>query len=48
MLKIFSPKKSAKIVAILLILDFLKHLIITLDFEKNAIFSQKIGKNRRK
>jgi hypothetical protein len=25
-----------------------KFLIITFDFEKNAIFSPKIGKNRRK
>jgi hypothetical protein len=38
-LKIFSPKKIAKKMAF---------LIITLVFEKNAIFSPKIGKNRRK
>jgi hypothetical protein len=49
-LKIFSPKIFAKILAFL---DqnkakVCKNLIITLFFEKNAIFSPKIGKNRRK
>jgi hypothetical protein len=46
-LKIFSPKNLAKILAFLIqtTASFCKILIITLVFEKNAIFSPKIGKN---
>jgi hypothetical protein len=49
-LKIFSPKKIAKKMAFLTQnkAKLCKFLIITLVFEKNAIFSPKIGKNRRK
>jgi hypothetical protein len=47
-LKIFSPKNLAKILAFFAqtTASFCKNLIITLVFEKNANFSQKIGKNR--
>jgi hypothetical protein len=44
--KIYSPKKSAFLTQNTARLC--KILIITLVFEKNAIFSPKIGKNRRK
>jgi hypothetical protein len=49
-LKIFLPKKLAKILALLAqtTASFCKNLIITLVFEKNANFFAKIGKNRRK
>jgi hypothetical protein len=49
-LKIFSPKNSAKILAFLTEnkARLCKILIITLVFEKNAIFSPKIVENRRK
>jgi hypothetical protein len=49
-LKIFSPKNSAKKLAFLTQNKgkLCKIVIITLVFEKNAIFSQKIGENRRK
>jgi hypothetical protein len=49
-LKIFLPKNLAKILAFFVqtTARFNKHLIITLVFEKNANFLQKIGKNRRK
>jgi hypothetical protein len=49
-LKIFSPKNSAKKLALLTQNNakLCKILIITLVFEKNAIFSPKIVKNRRK
>jgi p-aminobenzoyl-glutamate transporter AbgT len=48
--KIFSPKNLAKILAFFAQITacFCKNLIITLVFERNAIFSRKIGKNRRK
>jgi hypothetical protein len=48
--KIFSPKKSAKKLAFLTQnkSKLCKILIITLVFEKNAIFLPKIVKNRRK
>jgi hypothetical protein len=48
--KYFSPKKSAKKLAIWTQnkAKLCKNLIITLVFEKTAIFSQKIGKNRTK
>jgi hypothetical protein len=50
-LKIFSPKKFAKILAVFLqttTASFYKNLFITLVFVKNANFSPKFGKNRRK
>jgi hypothetical protein len=49
-LKIFSPKNSAKKSAFLTQNKgkLCKILIITLVFEKNAIFSQKICENYRK
>jgi hypothetical protein len=49
-LKIFSPKNSAKKLAFLTQNKgkLCKILIITLVFEKSAIFSQKIGENRLK
>jgi hypothetical protein len=50
-IKIFSPKHLVKKVAFLAqtTASFCKKkMIITLVFEKNAIFSPKIGKNRRK
>jgi hypothetical protein len=49
-LKIFSPKNLAKILAVFAQTGaiFCKNLIITLGFEKTPIFSPKIGKNRRK
>jgi hypothetical protein len=49
-LKIFSPKILAKIFAFFaqLLLVFAKIVIITLVFEKNAIFFTENGKNRRK
>jgi hypothetical protein len=49
-LKIFYPINLAKILAFFAqtTASFCKDLIITLGFEKNAIFSPKIGKNRRK
>jgi hypothetical protein len=50
-LKIFSPKNSAQkssLFLLKLLLVFAKIVIITLVFEKNAIFSPKIGKIRRK
>jgi hypothetical protein len=49
-LKIFSPKNSAKKLAFLTQnkAKLCKILIITLVFEKNAIFSAKIIENRRK
>jgi hypothetical protein len=48
--KIFSVKNSAKISAFFIQTParFSKNLIITLVFEKNANFSQKIGKNWQK
>jgi hypothetical protein len=48
--KIFSPKNSEKKMAFLTQnkAKICNILIITLVFEKNAIFSQKIGENRRK
>jgi hypothetical protein len=48
--KIFSPKLFAKMWAFFAqtAATFCKNLIITLVFEKNANFSPKIGKNRRK
>jgi hypothetical protein len=47
-LEIFSQKIIAKKMAFLTQnkAKLCKFLIITLDFEKNAIFSPKIGKNR--
>jgi hypothetical protein len=47
-LKIFSQSFLVKKLAFLAQnkAELLKILIITLDFEKNAIFSSKIGKNR--
>jgi hypothetical protein len=49
-LKIFLPKKSAKKLAFLSQkkAKLRKNLIITLVFEKNAIFCEKIVENRRK
>jgi hypothetical protein len=49
-LTIYSPKKIAKQLAFLTQnkAKLCKLLIITLVFEKNAIFSPKIGKNRPK
>jgi hypothetical protein len=49
-LKIFSPKNLAKKLAFFAQTTaiFCKNLSITLVFEKNAIFSPKMGKNRRK
>jgi hypothetical protein len=49
-LKIFSPKNSAIKLAFLAQNEakLCKNLIITLVFEKNAIFLPKIVKNRRK
>jgi hypothetical protein len=49
-LKVFSPKFLAKILAFFALTTaiFYKNLIITLVFEKNAIFSPKIVKIRRK
>jgi hypothetical protein len=49
-LKTFSLKNSAKKLAFLTQNkgELCKILIITLVFEKNVIFSSKIGKNRRK
>jgi hypothetical protein len=49
-LKIFSPNFLAKKLAFFgpTRTNFSKKLIITLVFEKTPIFSQKIGKNRRK
>jgi hypothetical protein len=49
-LKILSPKNLAKIFAFLAQTtdSFCENLVITLVFEKNAIFSQKISKNCRK
>jgi hypothetical protein len=49
-LKIFSPKKIAKKLAVLTQnkAKLCKILIITLVFEKNANFLPKIGPNRRK
>jgi hypothetical protein len=49
-LNIFSPKNSAKKLAFLTQskAKICKILIITLVFEKNAIFSPKIAENRRK
>jgi hypothetical protein len=48
--KIFSPKNSEKKLAFLTQNKgkLCKMLTITLVFEKTAIFSQKIGENRRK
>jgi hypothetical protein len=46
--EIFSPKKSARKLAFLAQNKFGKILIITSVFEKNAIFSPKIVKTRRK
>jgi hypothetical protein len=47
--KIFLPKNLAKLAFFAqTAASFCKNLIITLVFEKNAIFSQNIGKNRRK
>jgi hypothetical protein len=48
-LKTFSPKNFAKILAFFAqtTATFCKNLIITLVFEKNAIFSPEIGKNRK-
>jgi hypothetical protein len=48
--KILSPKILEKLLAFFAQTSatFCKNLIVTLVFEKNAIFSQKIGKNRRK
>jgi hypothetical protein len=48
--KIFSPKNSAKKLAFLNQnkAKLSKVLIITLAFEKNAYFLQKIAQNRRK
>jgi hypothetical protein len=48
--KIFSAKNSAEKMAFLIQnkAKLCKILIITLVFDKNAIFSQKIVKNRRK
>jgi hypothetical protein len=48
--KIFSPKNFAKKLAFLTQnkAKLCKNLITTLVFEKNANFSPKIGKNRRK
>jgi hypothetical protein len=49
-LKIFLPKNFAKKLAFLARnkAKLCKFMIITLVFEKNANFLQKIGKNRRK
>jgi hypothetical protein len=49
-LKIFSSKNLAKILAFFAqtTASFCNNWIITLVFEKNANFEQKIGKNRRK
>jgi hypothetical protein len=47
-LKIFSPKNSAKILAVFFAqttASFCKNLIITLVFEKNANFLPKIAEN---
>jgi hypothetical protein len=48
-LKIFSPKILAKMLAFFAqaTASFCKNLITTLVFEKNAIFSPKIGKYRK-
>jgi hypothetical protein len=49
-LKLFSPKKLSKNIGVFAqsTASFCKKFIITSVFEKNAIFSPKIGKNRRK
>jgi hypothetical protein len=48
-LKIFSPKKMQKMAFLTQNKSKIcKKFILTLVFEKNAIFSPKIGKNRRK
>jgi hypothetical protein len=49
-LKLFSPKNLAKILPFFAqtTVTFCKKLITTLVFEKNAVFSPKISKNRRK
>jgi hypothetical protein len=49
-LNIFSQKNIAKILAFFAqtTASFRKNLTITLLYEKNAIYSPKIGKNRRK
>jgi hypothetical protein len=47
---VFSLKTLAKILAFFAqtITGFWKNMFVTLVFEKSAIFSPKIGKNRRK
>jgi hypothetical protein len=47
--KLFSPKNLAKVLAFFAqtTASFCKKMIITSVFEKNAIFSPKIGKYRR-
>jgi hypothetical protein len=45
---IFAPKNGEKFVIFSTTVSFCKNLITTSVSEKNAIFSPKIGKNRRK